>query len=127
MSFITIICFALFSKILFVISEMASESDSKPRCPETLPDITFKEKTCIKKAWRHVVVVLVSLILGMGIGYFVGYVLHRDTADDRSHQYPQAQHARRSPPSVFSPLSYEEIKSVVDYCEQTNITATKGP
>lgn len=104
---------------------MASESDSKPRYPETLPDITFKEKTCIKKAWRHVVVVLMSLILGIGIGYFLGYVLHKDPADHTSHQYPQAQHARRSPPSVFSPLTYEEIKSVVDYCEQTNITNNK--
>lgn len=81
--FIIIICFVLFFKIFFVILEMVSELDFKLRCLEILFDIIFKEKICIKKVWWYVVVVLMFLILGMGIGYFVGYVLYRDLVDDR--------------------------------------------
>lgn len=81
--FIIIICFVLFFKICFVILEMVSELDFKLRCLEILFDIIFKEKICIKKVWWYVVVVLMFLILGMGIGYFVGYVLYRDLVDDR--------------------------------------------
>lgn len=62
---------------------MVSELDFKLRCLEMLFDIIFKEKICIKKVWWYVVVVLMFLILGMGIGYFVGYVLYRDLVDDR--------------------------------------------
>lgn len=62
---------------------MVSELDFKLRCLEILFDIIFKEKICIKKVWWYVVVVLMFLILGMGIGYFVGYVLYRDLVDDR--------------------------------------------
>lgn len=80
---IIIICFVLFFKIYFVILEMVSELDFKLRCLEILFDIIFKEKICIKKVWWYVVVVLMFLILGMGIGYFVGYVLYRDLVDDR--------------------------------------------
>lgn len=67
-------------------------------------------------------IIVLSLSVGVGLGYYVGHVLLTDREDSPPYNYPSPLYKRKSLPSVFSQLSMDEMNSIMDYCMKANIT-----
>ncbi|XP_062614245.1 membrane primary amine oxidase-like [Saccostrea cucullata] len=104
------------------VSENQRDRDSN-----NLPAVTFHDESCFSRTWRYTLAIFLSLVVGLGAGYFVGRVIHTERDDTASYSHPYPLLGRRDPPSVFSPLSMDEMKSILDYCLETNITKKYHP
>ena len=103
---------------------MVSKSDFKRGYREDSIELKFEEKSCSPTVWRYAVVIVICVAAGVGIGYYVARALQTDRTEHSPYKHPQVLHGNLSQPSLFSPLSEDEINSVVDYCRRTNITSS---